>query len=77
MTQVSNQGKQNGTYEIDNVKSMLIAIVFIHNINSFIDLWKSYLFSGSNFVRSTTGATRQHAIVFTEPWEEFHELNVE
>ena len=38
MTQVSNQGKQNGTYEIDNIKSTLIAIVFIHNINSFIDL---------------------------------------
>ncbi|XP_060832560.1 neuropeptides capa receptor-like isoform X1 [Bombus pascuorum] len=41
MTQVSNQGKQNG----------------------------------SNFARSTAGATGQHAIVFTEPWEEFHELN--
>ncbi|KOC63881.1 Growth hormone secretagogue receptor type 1 [Habropoda laboriosa] len=30
----------------------------------------------SSFTRPTSGTTRRHAIVFTEPWEEFHELNV-
>lgn len=76
VTQLSNTGTQNGKYARRLIVDIILDIVdIILDIVDRLERIRMLYFSLS-FVCSATGTTRRHAILFKEPWEEYHELSV-